>query len=313
MRYLKITSAENPDNDYIELNDFNGYLCTSFTTLGISRKHETLEVGNRQFSVSNKPKFKDYNLTVYILTNYSDYEQYYHEFIDFFDRNKLCGFRLYYNPYNSDVNDSRTRYILCDIETIAKTEKREPITLTVKQNSLWLKAQEILNTNSIRQQNNVLEFAYDKNINDYCMTFKDANISTSIGYYCVEYYLKDESVANFTIHCYNEIPLNLKISAPCHNPIIQLYKQDTNELLKTIQIYCDITEGDIEINSQINENGIWFIHGEYKDDFAENLDYSNGSPYWHLGHGDYYIKVSNGGDTSQNIVCKISYNEEYSE
>ena len=75
MRYLKIASATNPYTDFIELNDLNGFFCTNLKTLGISRAIQFLAIENRQFATSNKPNFKKYELTVEILTNYSEYEK----------------------------------------------------------------------------------------------------------------------------------------------------------------------------------------------------------------------------------------------
>ena len=89
MRYLKLASAKNPDTDFIELNDFNGFLCTRFETLGISRKLEFLTIENRQFSVDNKPDFKKYRLTIEILTKYAEYEAKHRELIDFLARKKF--------------------------------------------------------------------------------------------------------------------------------------------------------------------------------------------------------------------------------
>ena len=127
MRYLKLASAKNPDNDFIELNDFNGFLCTSFQQLGISRSLEFLSIKNRQFSVNNKPAFKNYTLKIEILSKYSEYEAKYRQFNTFIDRNKKDGFRLYYRPYDG----MELRYCLCDIEKLEKTEKLQPIILNL--------------------------------------------------------------------------------------------------------------------------------------------------------------------------------------
>ena len=123
MRYLKITSATNPDNDFVLLNggyfdkngqkntsflSFTGFLCTQFQTLGISRELEFLTIENRNINVKNKPNFKKYSLTIEILSKYAEYEAKYQELITFLDRNKKNGFRLYYRPYDG----IETRYSL---------------------------------------------------------------------------------------------------------------------------------------------------------------------------------------------------------
>lgn len=312
MRYLKITSAENPDNDYIELNDFNGFLCTSFTTLGISRQYEMLAVGNRQFSVDNKPKFKDYSLTVHILTKYSLYEAKYNELITFLDRNKESGFRLYFNPYSANGNDERTRYILCDIKSTAKTEKLQPVILTITQNSLWFGKLKYNNIVSVETTaNNAFDFKKDESeIDDYyCAIFKnDDNINS---YYCigfVENYFENSIITN---DCYNEVPLQIYIYGYCENPQLVLTNENS-VTLKQLKIEEIVSHGYyIYIDSRINENGVWLVNEQtgVKQDISEKVYNEYGSPYWSIGHGTYYIKVA---QTDNDFSCKVEFNEEYS-
>lgn len=307
MRYLKITSAENPNNDYIELNNFNGYLCTSFTTLGISRQYETLTIDNRQFSVDNKPKFKDYSLTVHILTKYSLWEQKYRELINFFDRNKKGGFRLYYRPYD----DMDMRYILCDIKTSAKTEKMQPVTLTVSQNSLWIgktKSSNLLSEEII--VNNSFEFKKDEIDDIYCASFKQDNITEK--YYCINFtedYYENSKIVN---ECYEEIPLQIKIYGYCNNPHICLLSKNKT-IIKQIKINIVISENYyVFINSHINENGVWLVNK--KTDEKTNISHliynEYGSPYWYIGKGTYYVKIVESYNKYNYIV---EFNEEYSE
>ena len=160
MRYLKLASAKNPFTDFIELNDFNGFLCTSFQSVGISRKLEFLAIKNRQFAVSNDVDFKKYSLVIEILSKYSEYEAKHRELITFLDRNKKSGFRLYYRPYNG----MDLRYCLCSIENSARTEKRQPVTLILVQNSLWLGEQKISKTaQGIKDSGNLFAFFDDGN------------------------------------------------------------------------------------------------------------------------------------------------------
>lgn len=308
MRYLKITSAENPNNDFIELNDFNGFLCTSFTTLGISRKLETLAVGNRQFTVDNKPEFKKYSLTIEILTAYSLYEAKYKEFITFLDRNKKSGFRLYCRPYNGmDIH-----YILCDIVSIAKTEKLQPITLTVTQNSLWLGEDKKVETQQIfDSSNNIFEFKQKENDGYYCVEFKQKE---NDGYYCVEFSMLVQQRAEFEISCYNEIPLNLKIYGACNSPYVALFKKDSLSPFFEVAIDIEVdNQHYIEINSHINENGIWLVSTKTgnKLNIEDKVLNKYGSPYLYLSKGEYYIKIQD--NEQNNYITQIFFNEEYSE
>lgn len=310
MRYLKITSAENTDTDYIELNDFNGYLCTAFTTLGISRQYETLEISNRQFSVNNKPQFKDYSLTVHILTKYSLWEQYYRELINFFDRNKKSGFRLYYRPYDGQ----EMRYILCDIKTTSKTEKMQPITLTVSQNSLWFgEEQNIVSASVVDEEENLTFFGESKDIDGYYgMAFCEDEVFDN--YYDINFYYIPLSSANIENKSYNEIPLNFKINGKGINPKIYLYKQENDELIHMCEIIEDFTDNEyIEINSHINENGIWKVN----KNTGERLDITTlasteyDSPYFYIDNGKYYFIVRDNNENE--CVTWCSFNEEYSE
>lgn len=310
MRYLKITSAENPNNDFIELNDFNGFLCTSFSTLGISRQFEVFSVGNRQFSVDNKPKFKDYSLTVHILTKYSLYEQYYRELINFFDRNKKGGFRLYYNPYNGNRNDERTRYILCDIKTTTKAEKMQPITLTVQQNSLWIGATKSADVVSIYDSSqNVFEFKEDEK-NYYCAAFKEDEED----YYCISFYNGVTGKIEFSNNCYNKIPTLIRIYGESENPIFSLFKKGETTAIHTVQIFTTIDKNHyVEINSSIEDNGVWLVNKDTKqrDDYSGFVNNSLGSPYIYLEQGEYEITVSDSRNNAINSI--IFFNEEYSE
>lgn len=305
MRYLKITSAKNP-SDGIELNDFNGFLCTQFSTLGISRKFDTLAVGNRQFTVDNKPEFKKYNLTIEILTSYALYEAKYRELINFIDRYKKDGFRLYYRPYNGQP----LRYCLCDIVTTAKTEKLQPVTLTVAQNSLWLGELKRETSVSVFDTNdNIFAFAEQGDDGYYSAKFYETE-----DIYYISFYTYEQSRVTFENASYNEIPLLIRIDGQCVNPFIQLYEINNVLPIRQLEIQTKIESGFyLEINSSINENGIWLVDkitGE-KWDYSEYVNNEYGSPYFYISNGKYYINIQ---DQSQNaVLCDIFYNEEYSE
>lgn len=321
MRYLKITSATNPDSDYVLLNggyfnpdgqqniffsDFEGFLCTQFQTLGISRELEFLTIENRNINVKNKPDFKKYSLTVEILTKYAEYEAKYQELITFLDRNKYNGFRLYYRPYNG----METRYCLCDIETSSKLEKLQPVTLTLTQNSLWLG--DYRNARSSQTQDasgNV--FAFKKNGDYYSAAFAlDSDVN---GYYCIRFYSGIETVARIVNNCYNEIPLTIRIYGACKNPVVSFFRKNEDIPFKQIQVFADISEDYyIEINSNILENGVWCVNSKtgHKLDYTDLLNYSYGSPYVYIDNGEYTARVTDAANNK--CVIDIFWQEEYS-
>lgn len=309
MRYLKLASAKNP-NDYIELNDLNGFFCTSFRSIGIRREFEFLSINNRRFSVDNKTEFKDYSLTIEILSKYSEYETKHRTFISFLDRYKKDGFRLYYRPYDG----LEERYILCDIKSSEKIEKRQPILITLSQNSLWLKSDENKATTSqTEQEGNLFAFKEDEEITGYYSVgfYLDENIED---YYCVNFYSGIETTAEIVNSCYNEIPLNIRIYGECVNPVVSLFKKGESSPIRQLKVSATVdSEHYIEVNSNILENGVWLVskNDGTKLDYGELIYNEFGSPYFYIDNGEYFVTVEDDG----NNVClaEFFWREEYSE
>lgn len=307
MRYLKLASAKNPDTDFIELNDFNGFLCTSFQSIGISRKFEFLEIKNRQLTVDNKPNFKKYSLTIEILSKYSEYEQKHRELITFLDRNKKDGFRLYFKP-----NDGmETRYCLCDIETSTRPEKLQPVILTLAQNSLWFGEENKRTTAYIvKEEGNLFAFKNDNGY--YSASFSlDEDVPN---YHCITFYSNIETQASIENKGYNEIPLNMKIYGPCVNPIVSLYRKNEVKPIRQLQVFANVNEGYyLEINSNVLENGVWYVNKKTQErkSYNELVNNKLGSPYLYIDNGEYYVVVE---DDGHNVcIMDIFWKEEYSE
>lgn len=323
MRYLKLTSAKNPENDYILLDgnyfdkdgnkntnfkNFEGFLCTSFQSIGISRKLEFLSIKNRQFSVDNKTNFKKYSLTIEILSKYSEYEAKHRSLITFLDRNKKDGFRLYFRPYDG----MDTRYCLCDIETSVRTEKMQPVILTLSQNSLWL-GNEInsFTEPAITNKGNLYSFI-DDGSGYYSASFLADKELTN--YYSIEFFSGALTEAIIKNNSYNEIPLNIRIYGYCVNPVINLYRKGENTSIKTIEINAKVSEGYyIEIIADIKNSGIWYVNASTgnRQPYDEVVNNENGSPFIYVDFGEYTIKVVDGSDNT--VLARISYQEEFSE
>ena len=309
MRYLKLASAINPYTDFIELNDLNGFFCTNFKTLGISRTIQFLAIENRQFITSNKPNFKKYEMTVEILTNYSLYEQKYNSLLNFLDRNKTNGLRLYYKAYgNTDM-----RYCLCEIENTEKSYKLQPINITLVQTSLWLSEEKKVSTSYAEETGNLFEFKKDSEIEDYySISFLEDNEISN--YYCVSFARAVSTQAMITNNSYNNIPLIIKVHGKCVNPIISLNEQGNTIPLKMAQVFITIEENYyLEINSNILDNGVWLVNGNTgeRTDCTELINNSLGSPYFYIGNGNYTLSVTDSG----NNLCftDVFFQEEYSE
>lgn len=315
MRYLKLASDKNPDTDYIELNDLNGFFCTSFRSIGIKRQFEFLTINNRRFSVDNKIEFKDYSLTIEILSKYSEYENKHRDFISFLDRNKKSGFRLYYRPYDG----MQERYIMCDIKSSEKTEKRQPILITLSQNSLWLgDKRSVMTSQTEQQEGNLFAFTQRTVVNDnesvnddyYSVSFE---LDESIEDYCVVFYNGAKAIAEISNNCYNEIPLNIKIYGKCINPKVSLFRKNELSPIKELKIKASVdSEHYIEINANILENGVWLVNNNgNKIDYSELIYNEYGSPYFYIDNGEYFVTVE---DEGQNVcIAEFSWREEYSE
>lgn len=309
MRKIKIASAVNPDNDFIELNDFNGFLCTQFQTLGISRNVEFLTIKNRNIPVNDKPEFKKYRLTVEILSKYREYEAKYYELITFLDRNKKGGFRLYYKPYDN----MEERYCLCSIESSSKIEKRQPVVLVLSQNSLWLGKQQIAFSTQVGETQDNL-FFFDDDNGYYSAGFLLDESVTGSDYYCVAFYGGISQRAEISVKGYNEVPLNIIVKGKCVNPQIFLYNQNEPNVVNKFQVLTTINEGhSLEINSGILENGVWEVNDStgVKADLTEFINYEYGSPFFYLENGEYYITVQD--DSGSRCDTSITWQEEYSE
>ena len=343
MRFLKLASAKNPDNDYILLNGgyfdedgvriktlketnglnpykdskgkdryvfekFNGFLCTKLQPLGISRKLDFLAIENRQVLVGNRFDFKKYNLTIEILSNYEEYENKYKELRLFIERNKNNGFRLYYSPFiGMDI-----KYCLCEFESSNKGEKTQPVTLTFVQTSLWLGSLQTKLTSQVNQSGNIFAFYKDNEIdNSYSTSFSKDDKTNE---YCVSLYNGIQSQADISNGGYYEIPLTIKINGPCVNPIVYLFAKNGKSPIRKTQILANVDYGYyIEIKAGILDSGVWYVNEATgkKEDYSGLINNSFGSPYFYIGNGNYYIKVE---DAGQNIIeTSVSYQEEYSE
>jgi hypothetical protein len=201
---------------------------------------------------------------------------------------------------------------LCDIESSNRPEKMQPVLLTLSQGSLWFGEEQIKITSHQEESGNLFVFYEDKDIEDYYSA--SFSLDTEIdNYYCVSFYQGIKTTAMIVNNSYAEIPLNIKIIGPCVNPVISLYRKNEDTPIRQTGIFATIDNGYyLEINSNIRENGVWYVNAKNeKIDYIELVDNSLGSPYLYIDNGEYYITVKDDG--SNVCVVEISYKEEYSE
>jgi hypothetical protein len=322
MRFLKLASAKNPENDFILLNggyydkdlnivedfkEFNGLLCTSFQTLGLNRKLEFLETKNRQLTVDNKSMFKELKLSIEILSKYSEYEDKYRELMHFIGINKNIGFRLYYLPDNIDKEN--IRYCLCDVKSVEKTDKLQPIILTLTQNSLWI-GKEIKKTTSFNYEEEENLFVFKNDGGYYSVGFfEDEDIKD---YYSVAFYSNIETSAVIENESNNEVPLTIRIYGKCENPVVKLFVYGERSPIKTTEITASIGEGFyLELNANIDGCGVWYVNNKTgeKEKYDDVINNNAGSPYFFIKNGKYILTVQD--DNANTCISDIFYNEEY--
>jgi hypothetical protein len=307
MRYLKLASAKNPSTDFIELNDLQGFLCTSFSTIGINRQLDMMQIRNRQFAVDNQVAFKKYGLSIEILSKYSIYEDYHRKLLSFLDRNKKDGIRLYYRPYDG----MDMRYCLCEIESSQKSEKMKPIVLTLAQCSLWLGETKNARTSYKEQKGNL--FAFDDDGNGYySVGFREDDVVKD--YHCVSFFNNINTNASIVNNSYNEVPLLIRIYGKCFKPSIFLFKSNDEFATKEVKVNVAIEDGFyVEINSNIRDCGVWLVNENTKEriDLIEEVDHALGSPFIYIDNGEHFIQVKDDGNNT--CVVDVFWNEEYNE
>lgn len=308
MRKIKLTSVKNPEYDVIELNDFSGLLCTKFQSLGVSRTLEFLQIKNRNLAVKNTPNFRSYSLTIEILSPYSLYEKAYYDFLKFIDRNKKDGIRLYYQAYDNVPE----KYCFCEIQQTDKTEKRQPIVLTLVQSSFWFgKAEARKTSQGVEKITNPFEFSKIEGMDYYAASFALDEDSSTNDFYAISFSNPVSQYADVTISGYNEVPIEFVISGKSINPIITIYED--GKIIRQVQINIVVDEGQkLQITAGIVNYGVWLIDSDGKCyDVSNNINHSLGSPYVFLDHGTYSVTVQGEGDGASSTI--ISWQEEYSE
>lgn len=116
-RQFRLANIDNTDS--IELNDFNGYLATMPSGLGIYMNNSYLNVGSKRIKTRQENSYKEITMIVDIYANKrEDVEKKYVALRNFLVKYREQGFRLYYSVLNG-----QERYIVCDIKTADKGEK----------------------------------------------------------------------------------------------------------------------------------------------------------------------------------------------
>ena len=139
--FRKVKITNNIGTESIELNDFDGYLMTSPTGLGIYLNNDYLVLANRRIRTDQKNAFNDikFNIEIYGDTR-DDVEAKYIQLRNFISKNRVNGFKFYYIASGTRFS-KYNKYINCDIKILDKTEKSGinymSVPLTLEPRSLW--------------------------------------------------------------------------------------------------------------------------------------------------------------------------------
>lgn len=309
-RQFVLTDIDNLQR--IDLNDFNGYLATAPSGLGIYRVAEYITVGNQRVQTNNRSAFQKITLVVQILGARSTWEQKYATLRDFISVNLKKGFRLYY------ITETGTRYIKCDINMADKTEKdyaNLPIKLEIQPNSLWLADVQATSVQQTIASGNLFEFS-EKEINEYYAQFvlidglreeyphpyTDVDVEEAPHpYYATMFGTGALQYADLVNVGGEETPLLIRLFGRAVNPYITLKDKTTGEVVQAVKFNdLIVPEGYyLELNSSADDTHIHLVNqqtGEHFDREAwADLDTN---VYIYLPQGMYTIEVSDESETN---------------
>lgn len=298
--YRQFTITNEARTESIVLNDFNGFLATSPTGLGIYRQSEYIVVGNQRIQTNNRQTFQKITINVMILGGRSTWESKYVTLRDFISRNLKGGFRLYYTPQET------TRYIKCDITMADKTEKDRanlPIKLEIQPLSLWL---DDVQAESVRKEiagENLFEFKLNDNLTDdydrdwYSAKFEEIEDLTIEGrdVYAISF----GSIASQTTILNNTgtetTPLLIRIFGRAINPFITLKRAGSGLVEQQVSFSGLTIESGyyLEINSEATDTHIELVNiatGERFD--RESFADIDSNIYMELPTGKWVIEIT---------------------
>lgn len=298
--YRQFTLTNEARTESVVLNDFNGFLATSPTGLGVYRTSEYIVVGNQRIQTNNRQTFQKITINVMILGERSTWETKYATLRNFISRNLKGGFRLYYTPQET------TRYIKCDITMADKTEKDRanlPIKLEIQPLSLWL---DDVQVESVRKEitgENLFEFKLNDNLTDdydrdwYSAKFEEIEELTIEGrdVYAISF----GSIASQSTILNNTgaetTPLLIRIFGRAINPFITLKRAESDLAEQQVSFSGLTIESGyyLEINSEATDTHIELVNiatGERFD--RESFADIDSNIYMELPMGKWEIEIT---------------------
>lgn len=299
--YRQFTLTNEARTESFDLNDFNGFLATSPTGLGVYRTSEYIVIGNQRVQTNNRQTFQKITINIIILGSRSTWESKYATLRNFISRNLKGGFRLYYTPQET------TRYIKCDIVMADKTEKDRanlPIKLEIQPLSLWL---DDVQVESVRKEitgENLFEFKPNDNLTDkygrhfYSASFEQVEDLTD-DYGRDVYAISFGSIASQITILNNTgtetTPLLIRIYGRAINPFITLKRAGSSLVEQQVSFSGLTIESGyyLEINSEATDTHIELVNiatGERFD--RESFADIDSNIYMELPMGKWEIEIT---------------------
>ena len=313
IRQFKIRGLTNGVT--LDLNDFNKFLLTNPSGLGVALTNEYIRILNKRINVKSEKDYVPITATIEVSgETRSDWEWNYAELRDFITANAKDGFALYYSAI-----ENRERYIVCDVKLLSKTEKSSygilvPVEFEIRSN--WLEDRQMRvdvdadeekglgfyeEIVSADETNTTTETYYD-----YGFLFN--TIGDEIEYnYKFTKGVKGEAELDNTGD--SETPLLITITSPCLNPLIQIL--DANEVpVKSCRINVEVEEGQqLVINSDPENLDIYILTAlNEKVPQIDKLDLSTDG-FMQLPVGKYTLRVTDSNESS--IGGEVNFSLQY--
>ena len=317
VNYRQFTITNEDRTESLQLNDFNGYLATSPTGLGIYRQNEYIVIGNQRVKTTNRQSFQKITLNVLILGERSSFETKYNTLRDFISRNLKKGFRLYYTP-------EFTRYIKCDITMADKTEKslgNLPIKLEIQPLSLWLDDVQVETVRKEIEGENMFEFKLNEDLTDdygrpwYSANFEDNDLTVDgRDMYAISFGAIASQVTTLNNSGTETTPVVIRIFGKAVNPYITLKAYGSDEIAQSVAFRSLTIENGyyLEISSNPTDTHIELVNITT----GERFDRSNSADidtnmYIELPTGRWSIEVTE-ESTEQESYSQIFFaNQNY--
>jgi hypothetical protein len=310
IRKFKIKGLTN--NITLDLNDFNKFLLTNPSGLGVALTNEYIRILNKRINVKQNKDYVPITATIEVSgETRSDWEWNYAELRNFIVANAKDGFALYYSPI-----ENRERYIICDVKLLSKTEKSSygilvPVEFEIRSN--WLEDRQI--SVEVEADNELGLGFYKEEVTDgenaetyYSYGFKYDLIGNEV-WYDYRFVKGIRGEAELINLGDSETPLLITITSPCVNPLIQILDSNNVPVLSS-RVNVSVNEGEkLIINSDPENLDVYIVTAlNEKYHCVDKLDLSHDG-FIQLPVGDYTLRITD--DIENSIDGYINFSLQY--